>query len=94
MPDGFLIKEGYYYMSRSYKKTPVCKSCGYGGYGKRLANKKTRKSNKDIAFKGGQYKKLYETWDINDCIIFYSRSQAVKDGDGWLDIWKKWHYRK
>ena len=46
----------------------------------------------DVAFKGGQYKRLYETWDINDFVVFYPKSQAVKDD--WLEGWKKWYYRK
>lgn len=79
-------------MSRSYKKTPIIKSCGYGVYGKRLANRKTRKADMDVAFKGGQYKRLYETWDINDFVVFYPKSQAVKDD--WMEGWKKWYYRK
>lgn len=79
-------------MSRSYKKTPVCKSCGYGGYGKRLANKKTRRVNTNTAYKGGQYRKLYDTWDINDYIVFYPKSEAMKNND--LNNWRKWFYRK
>ena len=72
-------------MSRSYKKTPVMKCCGDRRYEKRQANKK-------VLYRGKQYRKLYESWDINDVIVFWSRNDAKKSGE--LDVWKKWYYRK
>lgn len=79
-------------MSRSYKKTPIIKCCGDKRYGKRQANKKVRRSDRTVLLKGKQYRKLYETWDINDMIQFWSRREAERRGE--LDIWKKWYYRK
>jgi len=79
-------------MSRSYKKTPIVKSVGDKKYHKRQANKKVRRSNPNVLLKGKQYRKLYETWDINDVILFWSRTDAERRGE--LDIWNKWYYRK
>ena len=67
-------------MSRSYKKTPVVKDNFGGKTGKRLANKKVRKLKNEL-FKGGEYKKVYESWDINDYISYYTLEEAIKD---WL----------
>lgn len=50
-------------MSRSYKKVPIMKYGGYGKLGKHWANKRVRKS--DIS-DNGNYKKLYERYDIFD----------------------------
>ena len=73
-------------MSRSYKKTPWCGD-NKGTQKKRQAWKVVRqwlKDNPDITLKGGQYKKLYETWDIRNY--------------GWITTWEeywdscqKWH---
>ena len=55
-------------MSRSYKKTPWCGD-HKGTFKKRFANKYVRtwlKRNPEIALKGGQYRKVYESWDICD----------------------------
>ena len=79
-------------MSRSYKKTPVMKCCGDRRYEKRQANKKVRRSDKTVLYRGKQYRKLYESWDINDVIVFWSRNDAKKSGE--LDVWEKWYYRK
>lgn len=79
-------------MSRSYKRTPILKCCGDKKYGKRQANKKVRRSDKSVLYRGKQYRKLYESWDINDVILFWTRHEAEKDGE--LDVWKKWYYRK
>lgn len=65
-------------MSRSYKKTPVAKDNFGGKTGKRMANKKVRK-NKNELLKRGDYKKVSESWDINDFICYYSKEQAIKD---------------
>ncbi|MFG6369225.1 MAG: hypothetical protein K1W16_12535 [Lachnospiraceae bacterium] len=79
-------------MSRSYKRIPIKKCCGDRQYGKRQANKKVRRSNKSVLYNRKQYRKLYETWDINDVIVYWSRREAERDGE--LDIWKKYYYRK
>ena len=79
-------------MSRSYRKTPIIKCCGDKKYGKRQANKKVRRSYQNVLWKGKQYRKLYETWDINDVIQYWSRRDAEMHGE--LDIWKKYYYRK
>ena len=65
-------------MSRSYKKTPWCGDTK-GTAKKRYAWKVVRqwlKENPDVALKGGQYKKLYETWDICDY--------------GWVTTWEEY----
>ncbi|MCX7746940.1 MAG: hypothetical protein N2645_08640 [Clostridia bacterium] len=63
-------------MSRSFKKTPVCKD-GTGTKGlqwaKRQANKKVRRI-KEISSKKA-YKKVYETWNIHD----YSSRKTLKN---------------
>ncbi len=50
-------------MSRSFKKVPIIKDSSQ--YAKRQANKKVRHS--DIS-NFGNYKKLYEQWNISDWI--------------------------
>lgn len=50
-------------MSRSYKKSPVCKSI-HKGY-KRFANKKIRQYSDEIP-NGRLYKKIYESCTIID----------------------------
>jgi hypothetical protein len=65
-------------MSRSYKKTPWCGN-HKGKDKKRCANKVVRmwlKEHPDIALKCGQYKKLYERWDICDY--------------GWITTWEEY----
>ena len=68
-------------MSRSFKKTPINKDHFGGKLGKRRASKAVRR-NKDFALSGGEYKKVYDSWDINDYISYYSREDAIKD---WYD---------
>lgn len=65
-------------MSRSYKKTPWCGDTK-GKLKKRIAWKTVRqwlKENPDVALRGSQYKKLYETWDICDY--------------GWVTTWEEY----
>ncbi len=64
-------------MSRSRKKTPIGKDSGSKKWAKRQANKKVRKTKG--LFSGKDYKKLYESWDINDYICYYSRAEAIED---------------
>ena len=49
-------------MSRSYKRTPVCKDGNASKKrGKKIANKKIRKTA-DLGQKSNLYKKGYESW--------------------------------
>ena len=55
-------------ISRSYKRTPWCGD-HKGKQKKRIANQTVRawlKQHPEAILKGGDYKKLYETWDICD----------------------------
>ena len=55
-------------MSRSYKKTPYCGD-KKGKAKKRIANHRVRQSLKrdlELVVQKGQYKRLFETWDICD----------------------------
>lgn len=65
-------------MSRSYKKTPWCGD-RKGKDKKRIANHIVRqwlKRNMDQTLAPGDYKKLYETWDICDY--------------GWTSTWEQY----
>lgn len=57
-------------MSRSYKKHPIIKYAGCKDY-KKLYNRRLRRSNKigleDIP-NGNAYKKMNESWNINDIV--------------------------
>ena len=65
-------------MSRSFKKNPINKDHFGGKYGKRMASKAVRRK-KTFALSGGEYKKVYESWNINDYISYYSKEDAIKD---------------
>lgn len=65
-------------MSRSYKKVPIGKDNFGGKNGKRFANKKVRRE-KDCLFKGKEYRKVYNSWDINDYICYYPKEEAISD---------------
>jgi len=54
-------------MSRSYKKNPVMKSTNCKKKIKRRANKKVRKADID---NGGSFKKVSDSWEINDYISY------------------------
>jgi hypothetical protein len=54
-------------MSRSYKKTPVFKSTNCKKLQKRRANKLVRKA--EIVDDGSFYKRIGDSWDINDYVI-------------------------
>lgn len=65
-------------MSRSYKKVPYCGD-KKGKIKKRIANHKVRswlKQHPDAILQKGDFKKLYETWDICD---YY-----------WITNWKEY----
>lgn len=87
-----LLEQLRYTMSRSYKRTPIIKYCGNSRFGKRQSSKKVRKSDRKLLLKGSQYKRLFETWNINDIVQFYSLKEAEKRGN--IEHWKKYFYRK
>lgn len=65
-------------MSRSYKKTPVCKDNKKSSKGnKQVANKKVR--NSKIVSSGKSYKKIYNSCDIHDYISRYSYEEFIID---------------
>lgn len=95
-------------MSRSYKKTPITKGCGYGRFGKKYANRILRRNNE--IFKRSLYKRNFNSWDINDYINYFSLEDAkeyynqhkdedwfnirFKTLDDYIDNWKKYYRRK
>lgn len=74
-------------MSRSYRKTPILKDGGRSSkYNKQLANRHIRrKANRDVYSdhigSNSFYKKMYESWEINDYISRYTLDEAIKDYD-------------
>ena len=79
-------------MSRSYKKTPVCKDGNASKkFGKKMANKKTRKTA-DLGGKSKHYRKAYETWDVCDYRIYKEYDKDLDEEE--LNFWKKWYLRK
>ena len=95
-------------MSRSYKKTPITKGCGYGRFGKKYANRILRRNNE--TFKRSLYKRNFNSWDINDYINYFSLEDAenyynqhkdedwfnrrFKTLDDYINNWKKYYRRK
>ena len=79
-------------MSRSYKKTPVCKDGNASKKsGKKMANRKIRKAA-DLGGKSNLYKKEFESWDIRDYRIYEECKTDLNDED--LNFWRKWYLRK
>lgn len=79
-------------MSRSYKKTPVCKDGNASKKsGKKMVNRKVR-NTVDLAGKSNHYKKVYESWDVCD-YRFYEECKIGLNEDE-LGFWKKWYLRK
>lgn len=64
-------------MSRSYRKFHVVKDHNKGQ--KQLANKKIRRTNKLDSLKGGDYKKIYPTWDICDYCWVWTKEDAIAE---------------
>jgi hypothetical protein len=64
-------------MSRSYKKTPVVKDGRSGKSGKKFANHKVR-NYKGIIPNGKSYRKIFQTWDIHDCISMRTYAEHKK----------------
>ena len=65
-------------MSRSYKKTPICKELN-SQFGKRQANKAVRRNN-EIA-DGGAFKKVYCSWNISDYKMIQTEKELKQDWD-------------
>lgn len=63
-------------MSRSYRKIPIWKSHDGGKEMKRIASKVVRR-HWDIPLKGGNYKKLFESWNLNDYILYWPIEDAI-----------------
>ena len=65
-------------MSRSYKKVPIIKDNSKSSkWYKNQANRRVRYSNLDFPKKSNSYKKYYESWDIHDYILHYSKKEAI-----------------
>ena len=67
-------------MSRSFKHTPICKSAPTSRYdgvrkAKRIANKRVRHRH---TINGSYYKRIYNPWEIHDCIDFWSWPMQVE----------------
>lgn len=91
-------------MSRSYKKTPICKDGSV--WHKRQANRKVRRYSRGIS-NGMSYKKLYEQYDICDWKWFGNLQEDLHQCKCWefeygwkfdekkeIKKWKKFHYWK
>lgn len=63
-------------MSRSYRKNPILKARGYGGKGKKYANRKVRRS-KDVP-NGKAYKKFYPQYDVVDQWYYLSLNDCIR----------------
>lgn len=63
-------------MSRSYRKTPIFKSHDGGKKMKRIASKTVRR-NWEVPLKGGNYKKLFNSWDLNDYVIYWPIEDTI-----------------
>jgi hypothetical protein len=74
-------------MSRSYKKTPICKD-GYGSknlkWYKRSANKKVRRHTE--IHSGKSYRKVYETWTFRDYIFRKTLKEHIIELQREIDI--------
>lgn len=68
-------------MSRSVKKHPVVKDGDSGVFGKKLANKKVRRTE-DVPMKGKGYRKIFESWDIHDYVNRWTKEEAI---EMWID---------
>lgn len=66
-------------MSKSYKKNPIVKGCGYGRDGKKIANRRVRRITKDSneILKGNMYKRIFDSWEINDVILRWTKEEAI-----------------
>lgn len=97
-------------MSRSRKKSPVWTDGRSGRVGKRLANHKVRRALVALPRKSKAYKKQFESWDIHDYVIRWTKEEALEQyrksgADSWmrkkyptekdfLNYWAKVYQRK
>lgn len=73
-------------MSRSVKKHPIIKFAPRQGWiGKRFANKKVRRFAGEIP-NGKAYRKLYESWEIHDCVSRETLNEYLKSWGDWFDF--------
>jgi len=81
-------------MSRSYKKVPLLKDPGSKKWVKRQASKTVRRYSKRLSH-GGSYKKLYDTWNINDYYIYEPWNvETQKEYKNAKYSWAKFYYCK
>lgn len=84
-------------MSRSYRHTPIVKDGGISSKkNKQRANRYVRRClnrNLDLELQGCSYKKVYNTWEINDYVSRYTVKQAIQEYSercsriSYLDTW-------
>lgn len=74
-------------MSRSMKKTPVCKEYG-SRWSKRQASKAVRRYTEDIPF-GKCYRKIYCSWNISDWRFYTPYAQAFKEWETTGSTWRR-----
>ena len=67
-------------MSRSYKKNPFYKDQCSRKFGKKLANRRVRAYLKDFnnVIKYKSYRKVYDSWDINDYISYETKRDVIR----------------
>ena len=76
-------------MSRSYKKNPIVKDCNKGE--KKIANRKVKamlKQDPNAIGQNGNYKKVYEQWEISDWAFRMTEQDAID----WYNKWSKEDY--
>ena len=88
-------------MSRSYKHFPFYKDVNSSKWGKRVCNKRIRKSLKEMPKKGNIHKKMNQKWDF---IYDYSSREFWEEYVEWCKHpfygepdyyeWYKWYKRK
>lgn len=90
-------------MGKSRKKTPIVKERDSAKYWKKVANKKVRKISMDylVSSKSKDYKKVYDSWNIQDYAIYCSLKQMLsnRENGGYskseiIEYWKKVFFRK
>ncbi|MCT4618704.1 MAG: hypothetical protein N4A62_04870 [Marinisporobacter sp.] len=72
-------------MSRSHKKNPVLKDSGSKEWIKRQATKAVRRYKGTIQ-NGSSYKKLFESWKINDHIVH--EPWGIESQEFWENKWE------
>lgn len=85
-------------MSRSYRKNPILKDGGKSSKeNKQLANRRVRRvlnRNHDYEIKNGNaYRKINETWNINDYVSRFTEKEASDYYDSMIrsdNYWDRW----